>query len=205
MFRFFRVLTAALCLATCGADFPGLAAPGKPQRLEAGAQQLNSTIRSFLNAWLIERDIVKAEAFFGASAKKNEMMLQESCAGYIRPEARKSEVGRREGIRRFLKEFQAPPGIGTLAGVLNGSGASRIAGAAGSLAVNDVAKDGYILLKVQKGRVPGATPEAELYLRARLPAHSYASLVPLGGGIVRFLWVFEGANWRIFHASIVCM
>lgn len=173
------------------------------------SNQERATVRrtavAFLNSWLVKQDLEAAKQSFGPTAFQNEEMLQESCAGYIKPELKSSEEARRAGIGKFLKDFLPVPPVQRLDQVLNGKTAIEIGTQLGASLANDPKADGFVLAKLNRDQVPISSPEAKGYLSSRLPADFYVSFVPIGSGTVYFLWTRDASVWRIMHASLVCM
>ena len=166
---------------------------------------VRDSVRAFLSSWLVDRDTDKATRSFGESAFKNESMLQESCAGYIKPEERGSEVARRAGIKKFLQDFLPVKAPRSLGDVLDRTSLAPMTEQLGKKLVNDPNADLFALAELAAGEVPTSNSEEAAYLRKHLPPKFYASFVPVGQGMVYFLWVPKGGQWRIFHASLVCI
>ncbi len=162
-------------------------------------------VTAFLNSWLVKQDLKVAIQSFGLSAFQNEYMLQESCAAYIKPELKSSELERRAGIGKFLKEFLPVPPVQRLSQVLNDQMAIEIRAQLGAHSANNPKNDGFVLAKLSRNEVPTNSEDVQTYLSSRLSANSYLSLVPIGGGTVFFLWIQEASVWRIIHASLVCL
>ncbi len=168
-------------------------------------QLVRDSVQVFLSSWLIDRDADKAIRSFGEGALKNESMLQESCASYIKPEERGSEVARRAGIKKFLRDFLPGKAPRSLGDVLDRASLAPMTEQLGNKLVNDPNTDLFALAELTAGEVPTSNSEEAAYLKKHLPPKFYASFVPVGQGMVYFLWVPEGGQWRIFHASLVCM
>ncbi|HEX4997077.1 MAG TPA: hypothetical protein VFY29_02560 [Terriglobia bacterium] len=177
------------------------AVPGSAQ----GKTSIQFSVREFLNSWLVDRNVELALQSFGAAAIQNEMMLSDSCAGYIAPSERASEQSRRDGIARFLRDFLPEPPVTDLRRALNAATAARLASQKASRVINDPTTDSYVLMRVGKDEISGETSEATRYLRARLPASVNVLIVPIGAGMVNFVWTPEGSGWKVAHASLVCM
>lgn len=163
------------------------------------------TALAFLNSWLVKRDLETAKQSFGPTAYQNQEMLQESCAGYIKPELKSSEEARRAGIGKFLQDFLPAAPVQRLDQVLNEKTAIEIGAQLGASLANDPKADGFVLAKLSRDQVPTSSPEVKGYLSSRLPADFYVSFVPIGSGTVYFLWTRDASVWRIMHASLVCM
>jgi hypothetical protein len=168
-------------------------------------QLVYKTVQSFLNSWLVRRDLEETMTAFGTTAFQNEAILQESCAGYIKLGQRPSEEARRNGIKRFLQDFMPTAAVSSLSEVLNQSSAVRMGVQLGASLVNDPKADGFVLAQLTRDQMPVSSSEITSYLRGKLPREVYASFVPAREGMVYFLWVREGRAWRILHASLVCM
>ena len=167
-------------------------------------ESVRKTVQAFLDSWLVSRDLDSAKLGFGAAAFLNEAMLQESCAGYIKPEQRSSEAARRIGIDKFLRDFLPAKPVARLSQVINQNSVAQMAEQLGANLANDARSDGFVLAKLTREQIPVSAAEFKDYLRSRLPDEFYASFVPIGEGTVYFLWVREGQVWRILHASLVC-
>ena len=167
-------------------------------------QSVRKTVQAFLNSWLVSRDLDSAKLWFGAAAFLNEAMLQESCAGYIKPEQRSSEAARRIGIDKFLQDFLPAKQVARLSQVINQNSVAQMAEELSANLANDARSDGFVLAKLTREQLPVSAAEFKDYLRSRLSDEFYASFVPIGEGTVYFLWIREGQVWRILHASLVC-
>ena len=75
----------------------------------------------------------------------------------------------------------------------------------GAALANDPKADGFVLARLRQDQIPTSSTDVKDYLRAKLPAEFYAAFVPIGSGTVYFIWVREDSDWRISHASLVCM
>lgn len=182
--------------------------PQKPKARPPVTQErltVSRSVQTFLNSWLVNRDLEAAKQTFGAAGYQNEAMLQESCAGYIKSEQKSSEEARRAGIGKFLQDFLPPTPVQRLGQALNQSAAVQLGAQLGTGLANDPKADGYVLTKLSRDHIPTNSSEVKDYLKSRLPAEFYAAFVPIGSGTVYFLWVREGSVWRIMHASLVCM
>jgi hypothetical protein len=162
-------------------------------------------LRTFLNSWLVNGDLGVAMQAFGTAAYRNEAILQEPCAGYIKPEQKSSQDARRIGIRKFLQDFLPSTPVQRLGQVLNESAAVRLGAQLGAVVANNPEADGFVLAKLGRDQIPTGSSEVTDYLRSRLPAELYVAFVPIDNGTVYFLWVREGSSWCIFHASLVCV
>jgi hypothetical protein len=168
-------------------------------------QHLKKSIRLFLTAWLIERNIEKAETKFGKSAYANEAMFSESCAGYIKEADRKLKAAIKAGIEQFLRDGLPEKPVTSLDAALEKRSVSEMARQIRGRAMNNPEKDHFLLLKLKKNQVPVDEAWAKIYLQKNLPEDFYVSFVPIGGGLVYFLWISEDNRWAIYHASLVCM
>jgi hypothetical protein len=169
-------------------------------------QQVGKWVRSFLNTWLVERNIQKAKTSFTKTAYTNEAMLQESCAGYIKAADRKSQTAISAGIEKFLQDFLPQKPAASLEEVLDRKAVSEIVYGSGSNPINNPESDSYIIVKLKKNQLPDNDSAETEFLRKHLPASDfYASFVPVGGGWVYFLWISEDNRWEIYHASVVCV
>lgn len=168
-------------------------------------QRVRDDVQSFLTTWLVDRNIEKAKLSFGAAAIGNEAILQASCAGYIRPEERGSEMARRTGVQKFLQDFLPQKPVTALGEVLTRDATSVLLDQLGTKITNDPRADLFVLAKLSKAELPGDDPRDVDYLRKNLPSSFYISFVPVGQGMIYFVWVSQGNEWRIYHASLVCM
>lgn len=168
-------------------------------------QLVRDNVRAFLSVWLIERATDKAALFFGNEAFQNEAMLAASCASYIKPQERGSEKARRAGVDKFLRDFAPTEPKADLSQVLNRETIVPLMAQMGGKVTNDPKVDLFVVAKMTREEVPAEESKEADYLRKHLPASFYASFVPVGEGMIYFLWVPEGKNWTIYHASLVCM
>jgi hypothetical protein len=168
-------------------------------------QIVRDNVRSFLSVWLLERATDKALLFFGHGAFQNEAILAASCAGYIKPEERNSEKARRAGVDKFLRDFIPTERKSSLPQVLNREAIDPLVAQMGGKVVNDPKADLFVVAKLEREELPVEESKEADYLRKNLPTNFYASFVPVGEGVVYFLWVSEGKTWKIYHASLVCM
>jgi hypothetical protein len=184
---------------------PAPDAPNAAGQVIMEYQLVRDTVRSFLSAWLIERATEKAVLFFGNEAFQNEAILAASCASYIKPEERSSEKARRAGVNKFLRDFAPSERKTSLSEVLNREAIVPLVAQMGSKVINDPKVDLFVVVKLAREELPVEESKDANYLRKHLPARFYASFVPVGDGMVYFLWVPEGKTWKIYHASLVCM
>lgn len=170
-------------------------------------QLVRDTVQSFLSVWLIESATDRALLFFGDAAFQNEAMLAASCANYIKPEERSSEQARRAGVNKFLQDFTPTERKTNLSEVLNREAIVPLVAQMGSKVINDPQADLFVVAKMTQEELPVEESKETEYLRTHLPATFYVSFVPVGEGMVYFLWVPEDKDkaWKIYHASIVCM
>jgi len=168
-------------------------------------QRVRDDVQSFLTVWLVDRDIEKAKASFGASAFGNEAILQAPCAGYIKPEDRGSETARRAGIQKFLQDFLPKKPATTLGEVLSSEAISVLVDQLGCKLANDPKADLFVLARLTVEQVPASESRDADYLRKNLPSSFYVSFIPIGHGMLCFLWIPQGNDWRIYHTSLVCM
>ncbi len=168
-------------------------------------QCVRNDVQSFLTAWLVNRNLEQAKRSFAAAAFSNEAMLQAPCADYIKPGDRGSATARRAGVEEFLKDFLPPRQVSSLGEVLSRDALSALVDQLGTRIVNDPKVDLFAVARLTTAQLPvGEARDAE-YLRRNLPPRFYASFVPIGQGMIYFLWVPQGNDWRIYHASLVCM
>lgn len=168
-------------------------------------QRVRDYVRSFLTVWLVERDVERAKAWFGAAAFSNEAILQASCAGYIRPEDRGSENARRAGVQKFLRDFLPQEPVTALSEVLGRDAIAPLVDQLGTRVANDPKLDLFVLARLGAAELPVGEARDLDYLRKNLPSISYVSFVQVGQGMIYFVWIPQGSEWRIYHASIVCM
>jgi hypothetical protein len=168
-------------------------------------QRVRNAVQSFLTVWLVDQDLEKAKSSFGAAGFTNEAMLQASCAGYIKPDDRGSETARRAGVQKFLQDFLPQKRAATLGEVLSREPISALVEQLGTKLVNDPKVDLFVLARLTTEQLPiGESGDAD-YFRRTLPPSFYVSFVPIGQGMIYFVWVPQGSDWRIYHASLVCM
>ena len=84
--------------------------PSKPKTNIEGSsmteiQRVRDSVRLFLTAWLVDRDLDTAKSAFGKAAFKNDALLQASCARYIKPDDRGSDIAIKAGIEKFLQDY----------------------------------------------------------------------------------------------------
>lgn len=168
-------------------------------------QRVRDGVQSFLTVWLVDRNLEKATAAFGAAAFSNEAILQAPCADSIKPEDRGSESARRAGVQKFLQDFMPQKRVATLREVLSRDAMSALMDQLGTRLVNDPKTDLFALAKLTTEQLPVGESRDTEYLRKNLPSSFYVSFVPVGQGMIYFLWVPQGSDWRIYHASLVCM
>ena len=168
-------------------------------------QRVRDSVRYFLTVWLVERDLEKAKASFGAAAFRNEAILQASCAGYIRPEDRGSENARRAGVQKFLQKFLPQKPVTALSEVLDGNAIAPLVDQLGTRVANDPKLDLFVLARLRAEELPVGEARDVDYLRKSVPSSSYVSFIPVGQGMIYFVWIPQGSEWRIYHASLVCM
>lgn len=168
-------------------------------------QRVRNAVQSFLTVWLVDQNLEKAKSSFGEAAFTNEAILQAPCAGYIKPDDRGSETARRAGVQRFLQDFLPKKRAATLGEVLSRDAISALVEQLGTKLVNDPKADLFVLARLTTEQLPiGESRDAD-YLRRTLSSSFYVSFVPVGQGMIYFLWVPQGSDWRIYHASLVCM
>jgi hypothetical protein len=168
-------------------------------------QVVRDSTQSFLTAWLVDQDLARATAWFSEAAFQNEAILQEPCSGYVKSEERGSEPARRAGVKKFLLDFLPGQRVKTLGQILNPGTISEVGDQLAGKLVNNPKTDLFALAKLTKQGIPATDVKDADYLRAKLPERFYASFVPVGGGLVYFLWIPDPKGWRIYHASLVCM
>lgn len=202
------IITSILLIEAClSAQSPPKEASKSERVNMTEPQRIRDYVRSFLTAWLVDRDIDKAKLSFGGAAFNNEALFQASCAGYIKSEDRKSETARRAGVQKFLQDFLPKSPVVSLDKVLNKETIKSLLDPLGFKPANNPEMDLFILAKLTKKQLP-VNDESweEDYLQKNLPPSFYASFVPIGQGLIYFLWVpEEGSRWVIYHASLVCM
>lgn len=200
------VIVGILLIEACvSAQAPPKASQKGEKTIMTEQQSVRESVRSFLTVWLVDRNLDKAKLSFGNAAFNNEALLQASCAGYIKSEDRKSEAARRAGVQKFLQDFLPKNPVTSLDKVLNREAIMPLVNRLALKPANSPESDLFILAKLTKEQLPvNESWEAE-YLRKNLPANFYASFVPIGEGLIYFLWVPEGNNWVIYQASLVCI
>ncbi len=168
--------------------------------------QVRDSVHSFLSVWLLDGSVEKALEFFGESSTRNEAMLRASCSSYIPSEERGTEKARRSGLKRFLLDFVGSDRRTDLAQVLDAEELSPLIDELGERVVNDAKSDLFAVVEMTREELPEEESSAEsAVLSKHLPEHFYASIVPIDGGILSFLWVPEASGWKIHHAELVCM
>jgi hypothetical protein len=199
------IIASILLLEAClGAQAPRKAMPKDEKTTMTEQQRIRDSVQSFLTVWLVDRSLDKAKLSFGDAVFNNEALLQASCAGYIKSEDRKSETARRAGVQKFLQDFLPKEPAVSLDKVLNREAIMPLVDQLGFKPANSPEADLFILAKLTKEQLPVNESWETDYLRKNLPASFYASFVPIGQGLIYFLWVPEGNNWVIYHASLVC-
>lgn len=199
------VIGILLIEACLSAQAPPKATPTGEKATMTEQQRIRDCIRSFLTVWLVDRNVDKAKLSFGNAAFSNEALLQASCAGYIKPDDRKSEVARRAGVQKFLQDFLPQDAAVSLDKLLNRDAIFPLVDQLGFKPANSPEADLFVLAKLTKEQLAVDESWEADYLRKNLPASFYASFVPIGQGLIYFIWVPEGNSWVIYHASLVCM
>jgi len=211
-----QVICMALLLQSCSPGFGKLeAAQSQGQARKQVAMTKNQDVaavrqrvKNFLISWLIQRDDKKAIQFFSEQAFSNEVLFHESCAGYIKDEARKSKEAVRRGVEKFLADFYASAKPKTLSEALGVQQVITMAQQLKDKVVNNVNADRFLLIYLRPEEVRSLTekPEAALFLKEHLPSQGfYVSFVSVGQGTSFFFWIKEGETWRIFHAALICI
>lgn len=168
-------------------------------------QRVRNDVQSFLTAWLVDRNLEKAKSWFGEAAFTNEAILQAPCASYIKSDDRGSETARIAGVQKFLQDFLPQERAASLGEVLSRDASSALVDQLGTRPVNDPKVDLFVLAKLTTEQLPIDKSCVADYLRKTLPSSFYVTFVPVDRGMVYFLWVPQGSDWRIYHASLVCM
>lgn len=75
----------------------------------------------------------------------------------------------------------------------------------GTALVNDPKTDLFALARLTTRQMPRGESAEMDSLRNSLPARFYASFVPIGQGMIYFVWTRQEGEWRIHHASLACM
>jgi hypothetical protein len=207
-----RMVIAIALLLLCLQGCSDAQNPGRPDRAKPSSAQVTmnphlvrDAVQSFLSVWLIERDPGRAALFFGKDAFQNEAMLSDSCTGYIKANERASEAARRAGVDKFLSDFVPSEPKPRLSEVLNRAAVAPLIKQMAGKLTNNPNVDQFAVAKLTKDDLPLEESKESDYLRLKLPATFYVSFVPIGEGVVYFVWIPEGKTWRIYHASLVCM
>jgi len=171
---------------------------------------LRSQIKQFLSTWLVDRDFAKAIDSFSARAFSNKAIFDESCSG-IQDEARNSAEAMKNEIGKFLnldeEDFPVSDDLNVALSANSLLPFKRLK----SKSVSNMEQDRFLLLRIKASDVADFASESHAhkflkeYFKSTQPL--YLSIISIGdaGGIVYFIWEKDGENWKISHASLVCM
>ena len=171
-------------------------------------EMLRSQVLQFLSTWLIDRDFKKAMDSFGDNAFSNAAIFDEECSG-IRNEARNSAEEMKKEIEMFLESIEDFPVFNNLSDALEIEVLLPLDKKLKSKVANALVQDKFLLVRVKASDVVKLSSQKKSreslkkYLVQTRPL--YLSIIPLGGGIMYFVWEKDNQNWEIFHANLVCM
>jgi len=169
---------------------------------------LKSQVLQFLTTWLVDRDAVKAIDSFSLNAFSNEAIFDEECSG-IRDEDRNSKDDLKKTIEKFLKVDDWLPVFDSLNGALEIDVLLPLNKKLKNRVVNTLIQDRFLLVQIKPSDVVNLTSQKKSrdfmkkYLKQSGPL--YLSIISPSNGIVFLVWEKDGANWKIFHVSLVCM
>ena len=169
-------------------------------------QNLRVSVSDFLTQFLVERNPAKALTSFSQSAFENLAMFDDSCSGYVK-DGERTAGGIRRGVEKFLNDAGSLPLTQSLRS-LSAEALVPLKRKMGARAVNFSTDDPFILVHATPGEVASlmSRKSAKAFLRKHLRSKSpVVSYIPLGQGVGYLVWVKEGAQWKIWHASLVCM
>jgi hypothetical protein len=169
---------------------------------------VRQSVHDFLIAWLVKRDATKALQSFSKDAFSDQVMLNESCSGYISEANRTSPSAVQSAVRMFLADTPRKRTPKNLDDALDPSRITVLPGRMVGKVANDVNVDRFLLVPSEHVDIASLTerPQSAEFLRQHLGSRPfYVSIVPLGKGLGYFMWIKEGGTWKIMHAGLVCM
>lgn len=172
----------------------------------ADIESLRASVSEFLMQFLVKRSPAKAITSFSKSAFENLAMFDDGCSGYVEEGARNAG-GIRRGVEKFLNDAGSLPATQGLR-TLNTEALVPLKRKLGARAMYFSTDDPFILVHAKPSEVASmmsrksAKAFLEKHLRSKSPVVSY---IPLGQGVGYLVWLKEGAEWKIWHAALVCM
>jgi hypothetical protein len=181
----------------------------KDMSLSQDEESLRNCITRFLSSWLVERNAIEAFNSFGSRAFGNKAMFDDECSGYIRNSDRNSVESIKRGIERFLNDTASFPVYKNLNDALNTESLLSLKKRLGSKIINNLDQDRFLMVRVKPGDIVSLTsrnnPRKFLKKYLKSPDALYLSFISLNDGIMYFVWEKESTNWKICHASLICM
>lgn len=172
-------------------------------RQTAERRRVRDTVREFFTAWFEERNVEKTLTYFSASAFRNRFLLSSSCASYIN-DGNESEEGRRAGARKFLEDALASRQQSATSEGSIDSPLEEVRSQLKAFLINDPKVDPFVLVDIPRRQLLEQGEEESDYLLKKLPKEFYVCFISVGGGIAYFIWILDGGEWRIYHATLEC-
>jgi hypothetical protein len=201
-----------LIIVACAGGMPQAAIPSIEEKnisFSQDEESLRNCVSRFLTTWLVNRNAIAAFNSFGIKAFENKAIFDDECSGYIRDFDRNSVEAIKKGVEKFLKDTSSLTACNNLNDVLAIDSLVSLKKRLGAKVINSLIQDRFLLVRAKPGDVVSLTSRSkprkflQKYLKSTEPL--YLSFISLGGGIMYFVWEKKSENWKICHASLICM